>query len=40
MTTESYPLNMGAYEDGETVSEITRSSGKNYDVWNKAFMEG
>ena len=40
LTTESCPLNMEAYEDGETLSEITRSFGEDHDVWNKAFMEG
>ena len=40
LTTNSCPLNMEAYEDGETLSEITRSFGEDHDVWNKAFMEG
>lgn len=31
---------MEAYEDEETLSEITRSFGEDHDVWNKAFLEG
>ena len=33
------PRNMDQYENGEALSDITRSFGEDHDLWNKQFME-
>lgn len=40
ITTLSCSPNIVAYENGETLSEITTAFAEDHDVWNKAFIEG